>query len=500
MIHPDELRQLLAAYYMEPEPEPVFRPKTWDEMFGGKAIPNIGEPRPAPQAASPIGSFNRSGQPLPNPFTGLKLRPFNPPNTAIAYPLPDYQNRPRTEVAYQWDSSPDYGVALMSADGKDKGGEDKGETTTPAPEPAPPPSFRRKSMDEILEGKGTPRGGAASLDPIPEPGSVAAINAEADAKAAKAAATGRVGFGTGFLSDSGAGREHRLATGAPASFQAPIWNRTPVTPPNAPDRFPLSSGVGPIGGGAVTVAEQARQLGEYLNQSNPGGAFREAALARDRANMTHGVTANPTPLAEGFPESFNDFMQDTIGPGDREIIRKIHRGEPLGQPSVQPEGEFARAWNRHWAETGAGKTIRELDQRSQLQQEFPETDMSIFYAKTPDELRGNLDQQLATRQNNLPRVPDLNNAQNWGDKVDYWQYRAGDVTGEGLTNASRLLGRGGAAAGVSADILQRTTKHYLDFLGQGYTPEKAAQDAIKKANEAAVPGMFRFLPDSRSRR
>ena len=125
------------------------------------------------------------------------------------------------------------------------------------PDMEPKPVFRRKSMDEILEGKGIPRGGAASLTPILEPGSVAAMNAEADAEAeaAKAAAAGRVGSGTGFLSDPGTGREHRLATGAQTFSQAPIWNRAPVTPPSAPEppKFvpwwgpPRTEQAGPVG-------------------------------------------------------------------------------------------------------------------------------------------------------------------------------------------------------------------------------------------------------------
>ena len=315
----------------------------------------------------------------------------------------------------------------------------------------------------------------------------------------EAAAAGRVGSGMGFLPDPGTGREHKIATGAQGFSQAPIWNRAPVTPPGAPGQFPLSSGTGSIGGGTVTAAEQARQLGEYLSQSNPGGAFREANLARDRANMTHGITATPTPSAKGLPESFNDFMQDTIGPGDREIIRKIHRGEPLGQPSAQPPDQFIPPFRRRLAETSAGKIIRELDRQSRTQQEYPETDMSLFYAKIPDELRGELEQNLATRQNNLPRVPDLNNAQNWGDKVDYWQYRAGDATGEGLTNASRLLGRGGAAAGMSADVLQETTENYLKRLAAGDTPEVAAQEAVAEANREAASGLLRFAPKRRGR-
>ena len=324
MIHPDDLRQLLAAYYPdpEPEPEPVFRPKSWDEMFAGKAMSNIGEARLAPQTAPPIAPVYRSGKWLPNPFTGLKLRPYRepeygwrhpsgPPGTEIMYPFPGLQNPPRTEVSYQWDSQPNIDIQLMSADGEDNGNENKGEAIKPAPtpEPAAPPPFRRKSMDEILEGKGTPRGGAASLDPIPEPGSVAAINAEADAKAA---AAGQVGSGTGFLSDPGTGRERRIATGAQASSQVPIWNRSPVTPPFSPGRFPLSSGTGPIGGGTVTAAEQARQLGKYLSQSNPGGAFREANLAGDWANMTH-TPFTPPPAYQALSQEVQAW-QDALNP------------------------------------------------------------------------------------------------------------------------------------------------------------------------------------------
>ena len=173
MIHPDYLRRFLTTYDPEPEPfwrnpfnrpsvgrglqhpsffrppqpepEPVFRPKTWDQMFAGKAMPNVGEAQPFPETAQKSAG-----------------------------------------------SVPYFG-----------GG------------------FRRKSMDEILEGKGTPRGGVASMTPIPEPGSVAAMNAEADAAAAKGAGTGQVGSGTG-------GREQ-------TSSSRPIWNRVPITPPLAPE-------------------------------------------------------------------------------------------------------------------------------------------------------------------------------------------------------------------------------------------------------------------------
>ncbi len=153
----------------------------------------------------------------------------------------------------------------------------------------PEPVFRRKTMDEILEGKGIPRGGAASLTPILEPGSVAAMNAEADAKAAEAAAnppgftpqwgaparppffpptspfsprpfsapgelamdrlnpatpnlwnaptaraagTGQFDFGT-LSPDPGTVMEHMLERGAQTPPPRPMWNRVPVTQPPA---------------------------------------------------------------------------------------------------------------------------------------------------------------------------------------------------------------------------------------------------------------------------
>ncbi len=240
MIHPDDLRKLLAAY--DPEPDPF-----WSNPFNR---PNVGS------------GFGQSP-------------PFN--------------------------------------------------LTAPKPAPAPQP-FRRKSLDEIFEGKGVPRGGVASLTPIPEAGSVAAMNADADAAAAKAAGAGQIGSGTGFLFDPGTGRERMFATGVQASSQVPMWSRVPVTLPLATERFPLSSGTGSIGGDAVTAAEQARQLGAYLNQSNPDGAFREANLARDQAAMTH-TPLTPPPVYQALSREAQAW-QDALDP-------EIHyqRNQELGNPT-----------------------------------------------------------------------------------------------------------------------------------------------------------------------
>ena len=320
------VRNLLGLTNPEPEPEPVFRPRTWEEIFADKAMPNIGEVRPAPQAASPIGSVNRSDQPLPNPFTGLKLRPFRepdnrwrhpsgPPGTAIAYPVPDFQIYPRNEMPFQWDSQPSYGLELMSADGKDAGNEDKGEAAKPVPAPAPPP--RRKSLDEILEGKGTPRGGVASLDPIPEPGSVAEINAEADAAAAEAANANPSGFTPQWGAPTTPSlslptkplRTRLFSTPEDWSFQAntpqqTFDNRTPSE--RAMDRLNAAtpgwyrapaSTAPPVGdgitfGGRLSAAGKALVQGGFLGGGNTLTGLAELTPGGHWANRIGGVDEN----------------------------------------------------------------------------------------------------------------------------------------------------------------------------------------------------------------
>ncbi len=176
------------------------------------------------------------------------------------------------------------------------------------PEPKPVPVFRPKTWDEMFGDKGVPRGGAASLTPIMEPGSVAAMNAEADAAAAananppgftpqwgvpvkplfslptnplrlrlfptpgnpalqasaaqqgfgsrtpgeramdrlnaaspgllnpptdRAAGTGQPGFGTPSPAP-GTVMEHMLERGVPVPFSGPTWNQVPVTPTAPP--------------------------------------------------------------------------------------------------------------------------------------------------------------------------------------------------------------------------------------------------------------------------
>ncbi len=131
--------------------------------------------------------------------------------------------------------------------------------TAPKPVPAPQP-FRRKSMDEILEGKGTPRGGAASLTPILEPGSVAAMNAEADAAVA--------------------------ANANPSGF-TPRWG--------APARPPLSLPTNPLRSQLFSTPE------DWSFQANPPqqlfGSRTPSERAMDRLNAaTPGLWNAPTPV------------------------------------------------------------------------------------------------------------------------------------------------------------------------------------------------------------
>ncbi len=272
------------------------------------------------------------------------------------------------------------------------------------PNMEPKPAFRRKTMDEILEGKGIPRGGAASLTPILEPGSVAAMNAEADATAAAANANP-----PGFTPQPG------ISATPPFSLPTkPLRTRLFSTP----EDWSFQASPPQKLFGSRTPRERAM---DRLNAASPGLWNTPAPVAQEPVQppspsawkLFRNVARSPY---EGLEEGLLDEVIDD---------QRQERIQP--QPFTQPEGEFNKSINRWIGPIGA----RLFKRFEEIADAMGDPDGAVYQA----ERAGRMEQLFTDNQR---RVRSRDDVKNWEDWLDLRESQAGSVAPRIATGATGL--------------------------------------------------------------